>query len=255
MSFAKLSSFCSFKEAGTAHCFYCSKPQSAVHVYDACVCCLWYDSIWVHRRDSGHLLCFRRTDKMKTNEMGCTTLRKQVLPAAGETYIPIITNLYPSCTEEKIWNKADCDYSENKTYNPQNNNNNKQTNNNEKQKQKKKKKKKRPPNLLVCFISAPWPVRSSGGYEGQFSGDPVPVFSTGGRCEQFWHRQWCPPLFHVVHPTFALPIISTVPLRTVFGCFFLAFCMLYFHRGNLRSEQSLGGSSFRHRRYLTAGPK
>ena len=35
--------------------------------------------------------------------------------------------------------------------------------------------------------------------------DPLPVFSAGGPCEQFWHRQGC-PLFDVVHP--AIPLLT-----------------------------------------------
>ena len=44
----------------------------------------------------------------------------------------------------------------------------------------------------------------SWGYEGRFSGDPLPVFSAGGPCQQFWPGQGC-PLFDVVHPAFPLP--------------------------------------------------
>ena len=36
-----------------------------------------------------------------------------------------------------------------------------------------------------------------GGHEGRFSTDPLPVFSAGGPCEQFWHGQDC-PLFDAV---------------------------------------------------------
>ena len=44
------------------------------------------------------------------------------------------------------------------------------------------------------------------GHEGRFRRDPLPVFSAGGSCEQFWHRQ-INPLFNVVH--LALPLTTT----------------------------------------------
>ena len=37
-----------------------------------------------------------------------------------------------------------------------------------------------------------------------FSRDPLPVFSTGSPCKQFWHGQGC-SLFDVFHPVFPLP--------------------------------------------------
>ena len=40
---------------------------------------------------------------------------------------------------------------------------------------------------------------------GRFSRDPLPVFSAGGPCKQFWHRQGH-SLFDIVHPAFRLPI-------------------------------------------------
>ena len=43
-----------------------------------------------------------------------------------------------------------------------------------------------------------------GGGEGRFSRDPLPDFSAGDHCEQFWHGQGC-PLFDVVHRAFPLP--------------------------------------------------
>ena len=43
-----------------------------------------------------------------------------------------------------------------------------------------------------------------GGRKGRFSIDPLPVFSAGDPCEQFWHGQGC-PLSDVVHPAFPLP--------------------------------------------------
>ena len=62
-------------------------------------------------------------------------------------------------------------------------------------------------NIFSQFSSVPWPVGSLGGHEGQFSSDPLPVFSAQGPCQQFWHGQGC-PLFGVVHPAF--PLLTTV---------------------------------------------
>ena len=47
-----------------------------------------------------------------------------------------------------------------------------------------------------------------GGHEGGFSRDPLPVFSTGGRCEQFWHEQEC-PLCDFAQPAFPLQITAS----------------------------------------------
>ena len=47
---------------------------------------------------------------------------------------------------------------------------------------------------------------------GHFSSDPLPVFSAGGPCEQFWHGQGC-PLFDVVHPAFLLQTIASPTLQ------------------------------------------
>ena len=54
------------------------------------------------------------------------------------------------------------------------------------------------------FSSVPGPTGPSGGHEGRFSRDPLPVFSAGSPCEQLWHGQGC-PLYDVVHPAFPLP--------------------------------------------------
>ena len=48
-----------------------------------------------------------------------------------------------------------------------------------------------------------------GGHDRRFSRDPLPVFSAGGPCEQFWQGQIC-PLFDVVHPAF--PLLTTMSL-------------------------------------------
>ena len=50
------------------------------------------------------------------------------------------------------------------------------------------------------------------GHEGRFSRDPLPVFSAGGPCEQFWHGQGC-PFFDVVHPAFPLPTTASPTLQ------------------------------------------
>ena len=63
-----------------------------------------------------------------------------------------------------------------------------------------------------------WPNGWSGGHEGRFSRNPLPVFSAGDPCEQFCHGQGC-PLFDVVHPAFPLRSrrrsSSLVPWRMV----------------------------------------
>ena len=60
-----------------------------------------------------------------------------------------------------------------------------------------------------------WVVR---GHEGQFSRDPLPVFSAGGHCERFWYGQGC-PLFDVVHPAFSPPIMALPTLQGGAGNF------------------------------------
>ena len=68
--------------------------------------------------------------------------------------------------------------------------------------------------LSVQFSLASWPIGSSGGggHEGRLSRDPLPVFSAGGPCEQFWHGQGC-PLFDV-HPAFPLPTTALPTLQS-----------------------------------------
>ena len=53
---------------------------------------------------------------------------------------------------------------------------------------------------------------SSGEHEGRFSRDPLPVFSAGGSCGQFWHGQGCPH-FDVVHPAFPLPTAASLTFQ------------------------------------------
>ena len=64
----------------------------------------------------------------------------------------------------------------------------------------------------VQFSSVLWPIGSSGGHEGRFSRDPLPVLSAGGPYEQFLHEQIC-PLFDVVHPAFPLPTTASPTLQ------------------------------------------
>ena len=56
-----------------------------------------------------------------------------------------------------------------------------------------------------------------GARKGRFSRYPLPVFSAGGHCGQFWHRQWR-PLFDVVHPESSPPTTASInakdPRRT-----------------------------------------
>ena len=60
--------------------------------------------------------------------------------------------------------------------------------------------------LFQQFISVPWSIGSSGGYEGWFSRDHLPVFSAGGPSDQFWNGQGC-PLYDVLA---AFPVLTTV---------------------------------------------
>ena len=54
---------------------------------------------------------------------------------------------------------------------------------------------------------------SFGGYEGRFSRDPLPVFSAGGLCGQFWHEHGC-PFFDIVNPAFSLPTTASPTLQS-----------------------------------------
>ena len=47
-----------------------------------------------------------------------------------------------------------------------------------------------------------------GGAWRWFDWDPLPVFSAGHHCEQFWHVQGC-PVFDIVHPAFSLPTTAS----------------------------------------------
>ena len=61
--------------------------------------------------------------------------------------------------------------------------------------------------------STDWVIWGGGwGHEGHFSRDPLPVFSAGGCCEQFWHGRGC-PLFEVIHPAFPLPTTASPTLQ------------------------------------------
>ena len=51
-----------------------------------------------------------------------------------------------------------------------------------------------------------------GGNEGRISRDPLPVFSAGGPCEQFWHGHGC-PLFNVPRPAFPLTTTASPTLQ------------------------------------------
>ena len=51
-----------------------------------------------------------------------------------------------------------------------------------------------------------------GEQEGGFTSDPLPVFSAGGPCEQFWHGQIC-PLFDAALPAFPLLTIVSPTLH------------------------------------------
>ena len=66
--------------------------------------------------------------------------------------------------------------------------------------------------LHVQFSSVPWLSGSSGGHEGQFSRDRLPVFSSEGPGEQFWHGHGC-PLFDVPRPAFPLTTTASPTLQ------------------------------------------
>ena len=82
-----------------------------------------------------------------------------------------------------------------------------------------------PPQSNDCseFSSIPWLTGLLGQHEGWFRRDPLPVFSAGGPCEQFWHGQGC-PLFHVVHPTFPLPTMMLWAVLAWAGISTLSCC-------------------------------
>ena len=58
----------------------------------------------------------------------------------------------------------------------------------------------------------PLTIGSSGLHKGRFSRYPVPVFSAGGHCYQFWHGQGR-PLSDVVHLAFPLPTMASCTLK------------------------------------------
>ena len=61
--------------------------------------------------------------------------------------------------------------------------------------------------VQLSSVQSDWVVR---GHDGWFSWDPLPIFSEGGLCGQFWHGQGC-PLFDIVHPALALlTILSAI---------------------------------------------
>ena len=69
------------------------------------------------------------------------------------------------------------------------------------------------------FSSVSCPTASSREHAGRFSGDPFPVFSSGGHCEQLWRGQGC-PLLEFVYPAFPLPTTASPILQgTLKGCF------------------------------------
>ena len=70
--------------------------------------------------------------------------------------------------------------------------------------------------LSVRFSSVPGPTGSSGAHEGRFSRDPLPVFSAGDPCEQFWHGQGC-SLFDVVYPALPVPTAASLTLQGAVG--------------------------------------
>ena len=59
----------------------------------------------------------------------------------------------------------------------------------------------RPGEVCVC-------VCGEGGHKGRLSRGPLPVFSAGGLCEQFWHGRGR-PVFDGVHPACPLPTTTS----------------------------------------------
>ena len=64
--------------------------------------------------------------------------------------------------------------------------------------------------LFLIKVNSVQSLEASGGHEGQFSKDPLLVFSAEGPCEQFWHEEGC-PFFDAVHPAFHLLTTATPP--------------------------------------------
>ena len=58
-------------------------------------------------------------------------------------------------------------------------------------------------NVSVLSLKCLVPSLDRLGHEGQFSRQPLPLFSLEGPCEEFWNGQGC-PLFDVVHSAFPL---------------------------------------------------
>ena len=83
--------------------------------------------------------------------------------------------------------------------------------------------------LLVQFSSVPWPGWSSGGHEGQFSRDALPIFSASSHCQRFWHGQGC-PLLDVVPPAFSLPTMmsSASPFPLQVSCMMVLERLLWY---------------------------
>ena len=66
----------------------------------------------------------------------------------------------------------------------------------------------------IQFVSVPWPVGSSGGTEGRFSRDPLPVCSTEGHRRHFRFIGMLGRLhFDVVLPAFPLPPAASPALQ------------------------------------------
>ena len=68
-------------------------------------------------------------------------------------------------------------------------------------------------NHPIQFSSVLRPTESSGRHDRWFSSDPLPVFPTGGRCEQFWQEHGCPCILGVVYPAFPLPTAASPSLQ------------------------------------------
>ena len=62
--------------------------------------------------------------------------------------------------------------------------------------------------MMMIVQFSPLTDWAVGEHAGRFSGDPLPVVSAGGHCEQFWRGQGC-PFYDVLHPAFLLPTTAS----------------------------------------------
>ena len=66
--------------------------------------------------------------------------------------------------------------------------------------------------VMVSSVQSLDQLDRRGGHEGRISRDPLPVFSAGGHCKQFWHGQGC-PRYDVVQSAFPLSSTTSPTLQ------------------------------------------